>query len=106
MKLVFLMHLEGDGPVVGELLEHHGVTAFSSLPIEGHGAGVGGWYGEVPPYRSQMIFMLVSDALADEILESVEACTRCQHANHPIHAIQIDVDRAVASRAPIPPPAA
>ena len=35
MKLVALMYLEEDDPTVSKLLDAHGVTAYSRVPLEG-----------------------------------------------------------------------
>ena len=97
MKLVILLYLEEDDAAVMRLLEKHGVNAFSRLPLEGVGAGAAGWYGDVAPYRSRMVFTLLSGDQASELLSVVRACTDCQDHRHPIHALQVDVEDAARS---------
>ena len=100
MKLVILMYLEDDKEGVKQLLSARGVTAYSDLPVEGHGAGTGGWYGKVAPYRSQMSLVFLPREEATELVEAVEQCTGCKDARHPIHAWMVDVERAVISGIP------
>ena len=97
MKLIMLLVLEDDAPAVRDLLESHAVTAFSELPVEGHGQGRHGWYGDTAPFRSRMIFTAVPAERAQEIMDSVRACTECLHPQHPIHALQLDVEAVVRS---------
>ena len=97
MKLVALLYLEEDNPSVAKLLEQHGVMAYSRLPLEGHGAGMKGWLGEVAPYQSHMDFALLAAEKAEELMEAVARCDRCQDSRHPIHALQVDVEKAVQS---------
>ena len=68
MKLVILLYLEEDDAVVAELLERHDVAVYSRLPLEGHGTGMPGWYGEVAPYSSSMVFTILDAASANELL--------------------------------------
>ena len=101
MKIVALMYLEEDTPTVAKLLDAHGVTAYSRLPLEGHGGGMKGWYGDVAPYRSHMAFALLPAQKAEELMEAVERCDGCLDPRHPIHAMQVDVERAVDSGIPM-----
>ena len=97
-KMILLMYLEEDEPAVDRLLEEHRVTAFSRVNLEGHGGGRPvGWYGEVAPYRSRMVFTLVPEERAEELLEAVGRCSGCLDPRHPIHAVMLGVERAVAS---------
>lgn len=100
MKLVVLMFLEDDTVNVEKLLEEHRLIAYSEVPIEGHGLGTAGWYGKVPPYASRMLLVFLDADKAEELLAAVSACTRCKDPNHPIHAWQVDVERAAASGLP------
>jgi hypothetical protein len=100
MKLVILMFLEDDKDGVEQLLAARGVSAYSDLPVEGHGAGTAGWYGKVAPYRSQMSMVLLPGEAARELVDAVEKCAGCKDARHPIHAWVVDVERAVVSGAP------
>ena len=97
MKLVLLMYLEDDDRGVIELLERHGVVAYSRLPVEGHGSGMRGWYGEVAPFRSRLLFTLVPADKAAELLDEVQGCTSCKDPTHPVRAMLVDVERAVTS---------
>ena len=97
MKLVALLYLEEDNPSVAKLLEQHGVMAYSRLPLEGHGAGMKGWLGNVAPYQSHMAFALLPAEKAEELMEAVAKCDGCLDPSHPIHALQVDVEKAVAS---------
>lgn len=95
--MVLLMYLEDDDAVVEKLMEDVGLTAYSRFPLEGHGSGTGGWYGNVPAYRSRMVFALVTPEEADRLLDAVDRCTGCADPAHPIHAMQIGVERAVTA---------
>lgn len=101
MKLVALLYLEEDDPSVAQLLKEHGVMAYSRLPLEGYGSGMKGWLGEVAPYQSHMAFALLPAEKAEELMEAVSKCDRCQDSRHPIHALQVDVEKAVESGVPI-----
>lgn len=102
MKLVFLMYLDEDDSAVADLLERHDVTAYSRLAMEGHGDGQRGWYGEVAPYNSQLVFALLPEEKAEELLEAVRRCADCKDPRHPIHAGVVDVEKAVDSGVPTP----
>ncbi len=99
MKLVFFMYLEEDQEHVLDLLERHDVVVFSHLPIEGHGPGMRGWYGEVAPYSSRLTFTILPDEKAAEILAAVGDCPECEDPMHPIHAMQVDVEASARSAA-------
>ncbi len=95
MKLVFLTYLEDDDALVTRQLEIAGVPVFSRLPLEGHGAGARGWYGEVAPYRSRMVFSVLPDEDADRLLAAVEGWADGEDPNDRIRAFAGDVERAV-----------
>lgn len=95
MKLVFLTYLEDDDELVTRQLQKEGVPVFSRLPLEGHGAGARGWYGEVAPYRSRMVFSVLPDEEATRLLAAVEGWPDGQDPKHPVRAFQVDVERAV-----------
>ena len=95
MKLVFLMYLEEDDDLVMEGFREGGVSVFSRLPLEGHGAGAVGWYGTVAPYRSRMVFTVLPDAEAEALLRAVEKWPPGQDGDHPVRAFQVDVEKAV-----------
>jgi len=104
MKMILLLYLEDDEPCVRSLLEAHEVLAYSELPLEGHGEGrPSGWYGEVPPYRSRMVFTLVPESRASELLDAVRRSSGCQDARHPIRALQLGVEDTALSGAFDPP---
>lgn len=96
MKLVFLMYLEEDDALVMKGFKQLGVAVFSRLPLEGHGAGAEGWYGEVAPYRSQMVFAVLSDTEAGKLLDAVAEWPAGQDPKHPVRAFQVDVEKAVS----------
>lgn len=99
MKLVFVLYLEEDEALVMKGFRELGVSVFSRLDLEGrHGAGAAGWYGEVPPYRSQMVFAVFPDQEADALLEAVRHWPTGQDAAHPVRAFQVDVERAVTQQ--------
>ena len=104
MKLVFLMYLEEDDDRVVKLLEEHHVVVYSRMPIEGHGSGMRGWYGEVAPYRSRLVFTVVPENKAAELLEAVRNCRDCEDPQHPIHALQVAVEEMADSGMAIPRP--
>ena len=92
MKMVLLMYLEEDEETVEEILESRGVVAFSSLEMQGHGAGEPGWYGEVPPYRSRMVFAVLPDQAARGLLGAIRDARGVADPSHPIHAVQLAVE--------------
>jgi hypothetical protein len=99
MKLIMLTYLEGDEKCVERLLTGLEVPMFSRLAVEGHERdGAAGWYGagSVAPYRSEVIFVFASDALAETILESVRECTGVEDPKHPIRAFALEVESAAA----------
>ena len=103
LKMILLMYLEEDEAMVDRLLEEHRVTAFSRVSLEGHGAGQpAGWYGEVAPYRSRMVFTLVPRERAEVLLAAIAECDGCIDPRHPVHAVQLAVERAVDSGVPTP----
>ena len=99
MKLVFLTYLEDDDALVTRELEAMRVPVFSRLPLEGHGQGARGWYGEVAPYRSRMVFVVLPDDEASRLMEAVERWPAGADAKHPVRAFQVDVERAVRQAA-------
>lgn len=100
MKLILLMYLEDDEKTVERLLEEHGVSAFSRFPLEGHGQGrPSGWYGRVAPYRSRMVFTAVPEERANDLMEAVARCRGCKDSRHPVHALQLAVERSTESGA-------
>ena len=97
MKLVLLLYLEEDGPAVTKLLSEQGISAYSRLPIEGHGEGrAGGWYGDIATHNSKMVFTIVSDEEAKSLLVALEGVP-VQDAAHPIHAAQLGLEAWVHS---------
>jgi hypothetical protein len=99
MKLIMLTYLEGDEKCVERLLTKLDVPMFSRLAVEGHErAGAGGWYGagSEAPYRSEVIFVFATDALAESILEGVTECTGVEDPKHPIRAFALAVENAAA----------
>lgn len=97
MKMILLLHLEDDEARVSALLRDHGVMAWSRLPLEGHGAGAAGWYGEAAPYRSRMAFTVVPAERASALLDAVKSLDGLADPQHPVHALQLDVERCVDS---------
>lgn len=95
MKLVILSLLEDDVEMLHALLREHGVVVYSELPVEGRGAGMTGWYGEIAPYRSRMVLSFMPAAEAGALLDAVAACTECKDHRHPVRAWMVDVERAV-----------
>jgi hypothetical protein len=104
-KLITILYLEEDEPVVDRLLRDTGVGAFSRLDMEGHGLGLPGWDGSVPSFRSKLIFSMVDADRAREVLEAVSAAKGVQDPSHPIHAFQVDVEAVARSGLPQVPPA-
>lgn len=97
MKAVILMYLEDDSKGIEKLLADHDVSAYSELPVEGHGLGTAGWYGKVAPFQSRMLLAFLSAAKADELLKAVADCMGCVDREHPIHAWMVDVEKSVTS---------
>jgi len=97
MKIVLLLYLEEDGPAVTKLLSDQGISAYSRLPVEGHGQGkAGGWYGDIATHSSKMIFSIVSDEEAHALVDAVQGVA-VQDAAHPIHAAQLQLEAWVHS---------
>ena len=97
MKIVLLLYLEADGPAVTKLLSDQGISAYSRLPIEGHGQGkAGGWYGDIATHNSKMIFTIVTDEAAESLLGADEGVS-VHDAGHPIHAAQLQLEAWVHS---------
>lgn len=103
MKLVILMFLEDDTASVERLLAEHRLVAYSEVPVEGHGIGSAGWYGRVAPYQSRMLLVFLDAAKAAELVAAVTACSDCKDPDHPIHAWQVDIEKAAASGPPTTP---
>jgi hypothetical protein len=97
LKLILLLYLEDDDARVARLLREHGVMAWSRLPLEGHGPGLAGWYGETSPFRSRMAFTVVQADRAHELMQAVRTLDGLADPGHPVHALQFDVERAVES---------
>ena len=97
MKAVILMYLEDDSKGIEKLLADHDVSAYSELPVEGHGLGTAGWYGKVAPFQSRMLIAFLAAPKAGELLAAVSACTGCVDPAHPIHAWMMDVEKSVTS---------
>ncbi len=95
MKLILFFFLEDDEATVRRLLDEHGVVTWSRLSVEGHGQGAPGWYGDIPAYRSGLVFTLVPDGRAAELLSAVRDCTGCKDPAHPVHALTLSVEEAV-----------
>ena len=100
MKLVAILYLEDDERLVEEILKAVGVSTFSRMDMEGHGAGVPGWFGEVPSYRSRLLFTWVSLEQATDLLEAVAGARGVQAESHPIHALQVNVEAMSQSGPP------
>lgn len=105
MKIVTLLYLEDDEPVVEKILRRTGVVAFSRLDVEGHGRGTPGWDGSVTPYRSNLIFALMDGNQARELLDAVRTAKGVEDSAHPIHAFQVDIEEMAQSGLPPVPPA-
>lgn len=97
MKLIVFLYLEDDDPRVARLLTDHGVLAWSRLTLEGHGAGLAGWYGSVAPFRSRMAFTVVPAERADDLLAAVGEMDGLADPRHPVHALQLEIERSVDS---------
>ena len=97
MKLVILMYLSDDDESVQGMLRREGIDSYSRIPLEGHGSGAAGWYGLVAPYSSAMIVSMLPDDRADSLVRTIAACDECEDPEHPVHAIVIDIERAVVS---------
>jgi hypothetical protein len=92
MKIVLLLYLEEDGPAVTKLLSSQGISAYSRLPIEGHGEGkAGGWFGDMATHNSKMIFTIISDEEAESLLGAVREIP-VQDAGHPVHAAMLNLE--------------
>ncbi|UCC81530.1 MAG: hypothetical protein JSW46_10970 [Gemmatimonadota bacterium] len=93
MKLVYLMYLADDERCVNRLLGEQEITAFSRLPVEGHGPGSAvGWTGEIQPFRSQVVMAILPDEKATALMEAVASCTAVEDPRHPIRAVQLSVE--------------
>lgn len=94
MKLVMLMYLQEDQKCVNRLLGETGIQAFSRLSVEGHGPGSAvGWSGEIQPYQSQLVFAVLPDEHATNLMQAVAGCEGVQDPRHPIRATLLDVEQ-------------
>lgn len=94
MKLIYLMYLADDEGCVNRLLVEQEVTAFSRLPVEGHGPGSAvGWTGEIQPYQSQVVMIILPDEEATALMEAVASCMGVEDPRHPIRAVQMSVEQ-------------
>jgi len=94
MKLVMLMYLQEDQKCVNRLLGETGIQAFSRLSVEGHGPGSAvGWSGEIQPYQSQLVFAVLPDEHASNLMRAVAGCEGVQDPRHPIRATLLDVEQ-------------
>lgn len=100
MKLVVLMYLRDDDACVERLLAGSRVAIYSRMDVEGvaRATGAGGWYGDAPPHDSEMIVAVVPDDVARDLLDAVAECRGVQDPRHPIHALQLPVERETACR--------
>ncbi|MDX1566269.1 MAG: hypothetical protein R3223_00615 [Longimicrobiales bacterium] len=98
MKMIVLMYLEDDEEIVVRLMEDRGISSFSSVKLEGHGRGSPGWYGDVAPYQSRMIFAVLPEVEAEALLRAVGELGSGSHPEHPIHGIQMAVEKTVNCR--------
>lgn len=105
MKLLILLYLEEDEACVTGMLAGQGVPIYSRTSVEGIGPGAPGWYGRTAPYQSRMILALVSPERATAVLEAVQEGTGLVDSRHPIHALQLDVERTTACGVPPGPDA-
>lgn len=99
-KMIVVMYLEEDEENVVRLMEGLGISSFSSVKLEGHGRGSPGWYGDVAPYESRMIFVILPEAEAERLLLAVGQLEGGSHPEHPVHAIQMAVENSVSCRWP------
>ena len=97
MKLIILLYLKEDEGCVAKLLKERGVMAYSRLPLEGHGSGLAGWYGNTAPYASSMAFAIVPEDQAAALLDAVQGCNGVADPRHPIHIIQLPVEATADS---------
>ena len=97
MKLIAFLYLEDDAAVVARLLKKHHIVAYSKVELEGHGEGGRGWYGDVAPYASAMVFTLVPAETAQSLLAAVRDATGLADPRHPIHAMQLSVEAMAES---------
>lgn len=97
LKMVVLMYLQEDEACVGRLLSEVGIEQYSRLSMEGTGPGAeAGWYGEVAPYESRMVFALMPEDRAAEVLDAVSRCRGVEDPRHPIRAAQLPVEATTA----------
>jgi hypothetical protein len=88
------MYLETDEKCVERLIADQEIAVFTRLPVEGVAAGAAsGWYGTSAPYRSSMIMTFLDEGAAGRLLAAVNACREVEDPQHPIHAMQLDVER-------------
>lgn len=96
MKLALLMYLKGDEGCVDRLLREVDLETFSRLPVEGHRPGpAGGWYGDVAPYRSELLMSILPEEQAAKLTQAVATCTAVEDPKHPIRAAILDVEQFV-----------
>jgi hypothetical protein len=96
-NLVVLMFLEDDSKLVEQLLSDQGVTVYSELPVQGHGGGSAGWYGNVVPFESRMLISFLPYDEAERLMAAVKACTTTRDPKRPIHGWRLPVAATVRS---------
>jgi len=99
-NLVVLMFLEEDTKLVQTLLTNEGVTAYSELPVQGHGDGITGWYGNVVPFQSRMLISFLPYDAAERLMAAVSQCTDVRDPQHPIRGWRMPVASTVRSGTP------
>lgn len=99
-NLVVLMFLEDDTKLVQKLLSDEGVSAYSELPVQGHGNAVTGWYGTAVPFQSRMLISFLPYDAAERLMASVATCTDVRDPNHPIRGWRMPVASTVHSSTP------
>jgi hypothetical protein len=99
MKLIGIMNLETDKPLVRKLFEKHGVQIYSETDITGHTITTLEKYGWRPsrdfPVYSSLCFAIVAAERADEIMEEISRLSERDETGHPIRAFQVDVERMI-----------
>jgi len=97
VKLLFMMYLEEDDALVQARLEALEVTVYSRISLEGHGTGAVGWYGDVAPFQSRMVFAVLPEDQARRLLEAVRTWTGGADPAHPVRAFVVGIEDAAVS---------
>ena len=100
MKLIGIMSLDADIDAVHGIFEQHNVEMFSELSIKGHSRDTLKLYGWWPTAGNEtmysvLCFAVIDKMRADDIMAELRRRSEDNLSEHPIRAMQVDVERFV-----------